>query len=84
MIIRSTGIVARAVAAGEVEQGILICGTGLGISLAANKVKGIRAAVCSEPFTAKMARVHNNCNILAVRSSCGRSGACENDRRDMA
>ena len=46
--------VARAVAAGEVEQGILICGTGLGISLAANKVKGIRAAVCSEPFTAKM------------------------------
>jgi ribose 5-phosphate isomerase B len=56
-------IVARAVAAGEVEQGI--CGTGLGISLAANKVKGIRAAVCSEPFTAKMARVHNNCNILA-------------------
>ena len=58
-------IVARAVAAGEVEQGILICGTGLGISLAANKVKGIRAAVCSEPFTAKMARAHNNCNILA-------------------
>ena len=58
-------IVARAVSAGEVEQGILICGTGLGISLAANKVKGIRAAVCSEPFTAKMARAHNNCNILA-------------------
>ena len=58
-------VVARAVAAGEVEQGILICGTGLGISLAANKVKGIRAAVCSEPFTAKMARAHNNCNILA-------------------
>ena len=57
--------VARAVAAGEVEQGILICGTGLGISLAANKVKGIRAAVCSEPFTAKMARAHNDCNILA-------------------
>lgn len=57
--------VARAVAAGEVEEGILICGTGLGISLAANKVKGIRAAVCSEPFTAKMAKAHNNCNILA-------------------
>ena len=52
-------------AAGEVEQAVLICGTGLGISLAANKVKGIRAAVCSEPFTAKMARAHNNCNILA-------------------
>ena len=57
--------VARAVPAGEVDQGILICGTGLGISLAANKVKGIRAAVCSEPFTAKMARAHNNCNILS-------------------
>ena len=57
--------VARAVVAGEVEQGILICGKGLGISIAANKVKGIRAAVCSEPFTAKMARAHNNCNILS-------------------
>ena len=56
---------ARAVASGEVEQGILICGTGLGISLAANKVRGIRAAVCSEPYTARMARQHNNCNILA-------------------
>lgn len=58
--------VARAVAAGEVEKGILICGTGLGISLAANKVEGIRAVVCSEPFTAKMSRAHNNCNILAL------------------
>ena len=58
-------IVARAVVNHEVDQGILICGTGLGISLAANKVKGIRAAVCSEPFTARMARMHNNCNILA-------------------
>ena len=58
-------MVARAVVAKEVELGILICGTGLGISLAANKVKGIRAAVCSEPFTAKMSTAHNNCNILA-------------------
>ena len=57
---------ARAVAAGEVEKGILICGTGPGISLAANKVEGIRAVVCSEPFTAKMSRAHNNCNILAL------------------
>ena len=47
------------------KRQILICGTGLGISLAANKVKGVRAAVCSEPFTAKMSRAHNNCNILA-------------------
>lgn len=58
-------IVARAVVAGEVERGILICGTGLGISLAANKVKGIRAAVCSEPCTARLSRQHNNANILA-------------------
>lgn len=58
-------IVGRAVVNKEVDQGILICGTGLGISLAANKVKGVRAAVCSEPFTARMAREHNNCNILA-------------------
>lgn len=57
--------VARAVANKEVDCGILICGTGLGISLAANKVKGIRCAVCSEPFTAKMSRAHNDCNMLA-------------------
>ena len=54
-----------AVVAKEVDCGILICGTGLGISLAANKVKGVSAAVCSEPFTAKMSRAHNNCNVLA-------------------
>ncbi len=57
--------VARAVAAKEVDLGILICGTGLGISLAANKVKGIRAAVCSEPYTARLSRQHNNANIIA-------------------
>ena len=58
-------IVARAVAAGEVDQGILICGTGLGISLAANKVKGIRCVVCSEPYSARLSKQHNNTNILA-------------------
>lgn len=57
--------VGRAVANKEVDCGILICGTGLGISLAANKVKGIRCAVCSEPFTAKMSRAHNDANIIA-------------------
>ena len=57
--------VAHAILDGECEKGILICGTGLGISLAANKVKGIRACVCSEPFTAKMSRAHNDCNVLA-------------------
>ena len=57
--------VAHAILDGECEKGILICGTGLGISLAANKVKGIRACVCSEPFTAKLSRAHNDCNVLA-------------------
>ena len=56
--------VGKAVAAGEANLGIAICGTGLGISLAANKVKGIRACVCSEPYTAKMSRLHNNANVL--------------------
>ncbi|MBQ6503950.1 MAG: ribose 5-phosphate isomerase B [Flexilinea sp.] len=57
--------VAKMVAAGEVDGGVLICGTGVGISLAANKVKGIRACVCSEPFTAKLSKQHNNSNIIA-------------------
>ena len=48
-----------------IDLGIAICGTGVGISLAANKVKGIRACVCSEPYTAKLSRVHNNSNVLA-------------------
>ena len=47
------------------DLGILICGTGVGISLAANKVKGVRAVVCSEPYSAKLSRQHNNTNILA-------------------
>lgn len=58
----------RAVAAGEYDLGILICGTGIGISLAANRVKGIRAAVVSEPYSAKMSRTHNNANIIAFGS----------------
>ena len=57
--------VARAVAGGECDLGIVICGTGIGISLAANKVKGIRAAVCSEPYSARLTRQHNNANIIA-------------------
>lgn len=57
--------VGRAVAVGDVDLGILICGTGVGISLAANKVKGVRAVVCSEPYSAKLSRQHNNTNILA-------------------
>lgn len=56
--------VARAVASGECEKGILICGTGVGISIAANKVDGIRACCCSEPFSAKLSKQHNNTNVL--------------------
>lgn len=58
--------VAGAVASGQVEQGILICGTGIGMSIAANKVKGIRAALCNEVFSAKMARAHNDANVLCL------------------
>ena len=57
--------VADAVVSKECELGILICGTGIGISMAANKVKGIRAAVCSEPYSAALTRQHNNANIIA-------------------
>lgn len=57
--------VANAIARGDEDCGILICGTGVGISLAANKVRGIRAAVCSEPYTAKHTKQHNNANIIA-------------------
>ena len=57
--------VAKLVASGAVDGGVLICGTGVGISLAANKVKGIRACVCSEPYTARLSKQHNNANIIA-------------------
>ena len=56
---------AQLVASGEADCGILICGTGVGISLAANKGKGIRAVVCSEPYSARLSKQHNNTNILA-------------------
>lgn len=58
--------VAKSVADGKSELGILICGTGIGMSIAANKIKGIRAAVCGDTFSAKMTRVHNNANILCL------------------
>ena len=59
---------ASAVASGKCDRGLLFCGTGVGISLAANKVKGIRCVVCSEPYSAKMSRLHNNSNMLALGS----------------
>ena len=58
--------VANAVKDGEVKQGILICGTGIGISITANKIKGIRAALCSDTFSAHATREHNDANILAM------------------
>ena len=57
--------VAKMVANKEVDCGVLICGTGVGISLSANKVHGIRACVCSDPYTAKLSKQHNNTNIIA-------------------
>ena len=58
--------VAKAVVSNEVDYGILCCGTGIGISLAANKVKGIRCAVVSDTFSAKMSKAHNNANMLSL------------------
>ncbi|SQA98141.1 Ribose-5-phosphate isomerase B [Cedecea neteri] len=60
--------VAQAVVNGEAEGGILICGTGVGISITANKFPGIRAVVCSEPYSALLSRQHNNTNVLAFGS----------------
>jgi ribose 5-phosphate isomerase B len=57
---------ARRVAAGDAERGVLVCGTGAGISMAANKVKGARCVCCSEPCTAALARRHNDANLLAL------------------
>lgn len=58
--------VANAVVSGECELGLLFCGTGIGISMAANKVKGVRAACCSDNFSVEMTRLHNNANILCL------------------
>ncbi|MHC5522228.1 ribose 5-phosphate isomerase B [Ligilactobacillus saerimneri] len=60
--------VAKEVAAGHFDRGILICGTGVGITISANKVAGIRAVVCSEPYSAELSRRHNNTNILGFGS----------------
>ncbi len=60
--------VAKSVASGECDKGIIFCGTGIGISIAANKVKGIRAVVCSDCYSAKLSKEHNNTNILALGS----------------
>lgn len=58
--------VAKAVAKGECEKGIVVCTTGIGISMAANKVKGVRCALCGDTYSAKMTRLHNDANVLAL------------------
>jgi len=58
--------VAKAVSAGEFERGILVCGTGIGVSIAANKVRGTRAALCGEAYSARMSRAHNDANVLCL------------------
>ncbi len=58
--------VAKAVASGECERGIVICTTGIGMSMVANKVKGVRCALCADPYSAKMTRLHNNANVLSL------------------
>lgn len=58
--------VCESIVSGENERGILVCGTGIGMSIAANKVKGIRAAACSEHYSAKYTRLHNNSNVLCL------------------
>ena len=59
-------VIAKAVASGECEKGIVICTTGIGISITANKVKGVRCALCSDTLSAKMTRLHNDANMLAL------------------
>jgi ribose 5-phosphate isomerase B len=58
--------VARAVVEGEADLGVLVCGTGIGMAMTANRHRGVRAAVCSEPFSARMARAHNDANVLCI------------------
>lgn len=60
--------VAETVSQGEADRGVLICGTGAGMAMVANKVPGIRAAVCNEPFTAEFCRLHNDANVIAIGS----------------
>ncbi|MBP3250728.1 MAG: ribose 5-phosphate isomerase B [Ruminococcus sp.] len=70
--------VCELVASGECEKGILICGTGIGMSIAANKVKGIRAALCSDSFSTRYTRLHNDANVMCMGArTLGPGLACE-------
>jgi ribose 5-phosphate isomerase B len=69
--------VAGEVAAGQYDRGVLICGTGIGMSIAANKVRGIRAALCTDTFAAQRARLHNDANIICLGAERGENGVKE-------
>ena len=69
--------VAKAVANGECEKGIVICTTGIGISIAANKHKGIRAALCGDVYSAKFTRLHNDANVLCLGALVTGAGVCK-------
>lgn len=69
--------VARIVAAGRADLGVLVCGSGIGMSIAANKVRGIRAAHCTDPYSARMAREHNDANVLCLGSRVTGEGLLE-------
>jgi ribose 5-phosphate isomerase B len=68
---------ARRLAAGEAERGVLICGSGVGVSIAANRHRGVRAALCSEPLTATLARAHNDANVLCLGARLTGPGMAE-------
>ena len=76
--------VARRVSRGEVERGILVCGTGLGMCIAANKVRGVRAAACHDDITAEMSRRHNDSNVLCLSGRSAGRAADRPDDRDLA
>ena len=69
--------VSSAVASGEAERGVLVCGTGIGIAIAANKHEGIRAATCNDLYTARMARAHNDVNVTALGARVVGTGVAE-------
>lgn len=71
-------MVARAVASGEYDRGILICGTGQGMAITANKITGIRAAICHDTFSARMSREHNDANVLCLGERVVGSGLAAN------
>ena len=70
-------VVGEAVTASKFDYGILICGTGIGMSIAANKIKGIRAALCCDIFSAERSRLHNNANVICLGAERGQSGVSD-------